>query len=204
MPERPRGARTIGLDASDSVPEQFPEFALPPPSRANPGHVDKMFTTESHHEFYIPADLSASRSQHWRMFRLSLHAPWFVLTVELNDDEVPSRRTVGIAWDTDLVDVLESLGDATTVGLLCMTPGWCSPTGQWSAREVREVWTARTADGRVVILRDEHGHEFGDRPEGESQPALEGRRLILKLDASSGDLSTPSLAVRTPANQIDS
>ena len=123
-----------------------------------------MFITESDHEFVLPTGLTESGARHWRMLRLSLHAPWFVLSVEVQDDEVSFTRSLCIAWDTDLVDFLESLGDdAKAVALLCMTPGWSSPTGQWSAREVREVWTARACDGRVVILRDEHGQEFGDR-----------------------------------------
>ncbi len=145
-----------------------------------------MFITESDHEFLLPAGLGAFDSRQWRMVRLSLHVPWFVLTVEVAEDEVSFTRTACIAWDTDLVDVLESLGDAKAVGLLCMTPGWCSSTGQWSAREVREVWVATTDSGRAVILRDEGGKEFGDRPRVESRQALANRRLILRIDSSSG------------------
>ena len=145
--------------------------------------IVQMFITEPYHEFVLPAGLTASGTRHWRMLRLSLHAPWFVLTVEIPDGDVYFARTVCIAWDTDLVDFLESLGDnAKAVALLCMTPGWCSPTGQWSARKVREVWSARASDGRVVILRDEHGQEFGDRVREEPLQAVADHRLILRID----------------------
>jgi hypothetical protein len=92
------------------------------------------------------------------MVQVSLHTPWFVLTIAVPDGEVRLKRTACIAWDTDLADALDSLGDAKAVGLLYMTPGRSSPTGQWSARVVEEVWEARTCENqRVVIFRDESG-----------------------------------------------
>jgi len=122
-----------------------------------------MFVTEPRYEFAIPASLRDSDSRHWRMVKLSLHAPWFVLTVETTDNDVCFKRTVCIAWDTDLVQVLGSPGKSRAVGLLCMTPGWCSPSGRWSAGEIHEVWVARTGmNQRVVLLRDGRGREFGD------------------------------------------
>lgn len=167
-----------------------------------------MFITESDHEFVLPTGLTESGARHWRMLRLSLHAPWFVLSVEVADGEVCFTRTLCIAWDIDLVDFLESLrDDAKAVALLCMNPGWCSPNGQWSAREVHEVWTARASDGRVVILRDEHGREFGDRVCEPLQPLVD-RRLILRLDrpsrrarASKIDSQMPERRVESPASQ---
>lgn len=145
-----------------------------------------MFITEPDHEFLVPNGPTTADSRHWRVVRLSLHAAWFVLTVEVPEGEVSFTRTACIAWDTDLADVLESLGDAHAVGLLCMTPGWCSPTGQWSAREVHEVWVAKTSSGRAVILRDAHGNEFGDQSRTMPQQALSDRRLILRLESYSG------------------
>ncbi len=143
-----------------------------------------MFITEPNHELFLPIDPGSTGSRHWRVVRLSLHAVWFLLTVEVPDGDMSFARTVCIAWDTDLADLLESLGDARAVALLCMTPGWCSPTGHWSAREVREVWVAKTGSGRAVILRDEEGNEFGDRSRTPPPQALPERRLILRLESS--------------------
>jgi len=145
-----------------------------------------MFITQPDHEFLLPIEPGVAGSRHWRAVRLSMHAVWFVLTVEVPDGEVSFVRTICIAWDTDLVDVLESLGDAKAVGLLCMTPGWCSPTGQWSARDVREVWVASASIGRAVILRDADGNEFGDQSRTVSSRELSDRRLILRLESSCG------------------
>ena len=155
----------------------------PRPIRVKLRGIDQVFVTEPSHEFSIPSGLGVSGSRHWRIVQLAVHAVWFVLTVEVTEGSVSFKRTACIAWDTDLVELLQSLGDAKAVGLLCMTPGWCSPTGQWAAREVCEVWEARAGnDHRTVILRDSHGHEFGDRPRVTRQQAHTNRRLILRLE----------------------
>jgi hypothetical protein len=158
----------------------------PRPIRVKLRGIDRMFVTEPNHEFFVPSGLGLSGTKHWRIVRLAVHAVWFVLTVEVAEGALSVKRTACVAWDTDLVELLQSLGDANAVGLLCMTPGWCSPTGQWAAREVCEVWEARTVeDHRTVILRDSHGHEFGDRPRAPAQQALTDRRLILRLEPQS-------------------
>lgn len=123
-----------------------------------------MFVTEPEHELDMCSPLGDSSSRHWRVFKLTLQTIWFVLTVEVPDGKMTQTRTVGVAWDTDLVDLLDAMGPARVVSLLCMTPGWCSVNGQWTAHSVHEVWVASSADtDQIVILRDEEGHEFGDR-----------------------------------------
>ena len=121
-----------------------------------------MFVTDPQHEFPV-SRLSDSGARHWRMFRLSLNTLWFVLTVEIPDGDDSLKRTVCVAWDTDLVGLLQSLGEARAVALLCMTPGWCSATGEWAAHAVHEVWEAQNDAGdRVVVLLDERGHQLDD------------------------------------------
>ncbi len=141
-----------------------------------------MFVTEPHHEVTFPAILGADSTRYWRAVRLSLHAIWFVLTVEIADGDLSFVRTACIAKDLDLVDVLENLRDARPRGLLCMLPGRCSPTGLWTAREVGEVWVATTpSEERVVILHDQWGGEFGDQIRARPGQDLSQRRLIVRL-----------------------
>ena len=44
-----------------------------------------MFVSQPQYEFPFPPDLEQPGSQHWRMVELTLHAPWFLLTVEIVD-----------------------------------------------------------------------------------------------------------------------
>lgn len=141
-----------------------------------------MFVTEPQHEFSICSRLGTSGNRHWRLVHVSAHTLWFVLTVEVPDGDMALKRTACVASDTDLAALLDSLGDARAVSLLCMMPGRWSTTGQWTTREVREVWEARSAAGDLVILlRDEHGCEFGDESGLRSPRSSKDRRLILKL-----------------------
>jgi hypothetical protein len=160
------------MDDANAAPVAFITVALHP-----------MFTTEPQDEFAFAKILSASATRHWRMVELAMHVPWFVLTVEVFDNEASFKRTLCVAWDTDLVETIESLGAAKAIAVLCMVPGWCSANGQWSARVVSEVWRARTDSGDLVALfRDERGFEFGDRRGVAQGQPLRDRHLVLKLD----------------------
>lgn len=122
-----------------------------------------MFVSRPEYEFPIPPVLERPGSQHWRMVELTLHAPWFLLSVEIVDAEDPEMamtRTLCIAWDNDLAEVLNGLEPERVKGIVCMMPAWQSANGQWTSREVREVWRCRSAAGRSILLRDSAGEAF--------------------------------------------
>lgn len=122
-----------------------------------------MFVSQPQHEFPFPPDLEAPGSWHWRMVELAVHMPWFLLSVKLSDAELPDSsmtRTLCIAWDNDLAEVLRSLDADRVTGIVCMMPAWQSDNGQWTSREVREVWMHSSDAGRSVMLLDADGQEF--------------------------------------------
>jgi hypothetical protein len=122
-----------------------------------------MFVSQPQYEFPFPPDLERPGSQHWRMVELTLHMPWFLLSVEVVDAELPDcglTRTICIAWDFDLCEVLQSLEAGSVMGIVCMMPAWQSPNGLWSSREIREVWLHTSEAGRSVVLRDADGQQF--------------------------------------------
>lgn len=122
-----------------------------------------MFISQPQYEFPFPADMANPGVQHWRMVELSIHAPWFMLSMEIidgDDPEVRLTRTMCIAWDNDLAEVLRLVDADRIKGLVCMMPAWQSATGQWASREVREVWLRRSDAGKSVVLCDAAGEEF--------------------------------------------
>jgi len=143
-----------------------------------------MFVSRPEYEFPIPPALEEPGSQHWRMMELSLHTPWFLLSVEVVDPEVPDlsiTRTLCIAWEYDLADVLRTLGADQVKGIVCMMPAWQSPTGQWSSREILEVWVYSSPGGKHVVLADIGGEKFdcGLIPEHVGDIEME---LLLRVD----------------------
>ncbi len=115
-----------------------------------------------------------------------LHAPWFLLTVDVLDEEsdVTFARTWCIAWEQDLVHALATIDTAEVKSLVCMRPGWLTSAGQWTARDVREVWLTRTqAAEEFVILRDAAGEEFAGGVRSDRCDAVIERRLLLALPA---------------------
>lgn len=122
-----------------------------------------MFVSQPEYEFPFPPNLAHPGSQHWRIVELTLHAPWFLVSVEVTDAELPDcsmTRTLCIAWDTDLADLLRTLEPDRVMGLVCMMPAWQSPTGQWWSREIREVWLYSSPAGKHVVLADTSGEKF--------------------------------------------
>ena len=146
-----------------------------------------MFVSQPEYEFPFPAGLAHPGSQHWRVVELTLHAPWFLVSVEFVDAEHPNcpiTRTLCIAWDSDLADMLCALEHSRVKGIVCMMPAWQSPTSQWWSREIREVWIYRSPGGAHVVLADTTGEKFdcGLMPEHVGDVKME---LLLRLDPKS-------------------
>jgi len=128
-----------------------------------------MFISQAQHEFRLPPDSSEPDVQHWRIVELGLHAPWFVLsigTVDAEATELGVTRTLCVAWDSDLTQLLRSLGSSEVEGLVCMVPPSLSANGQWESRVIIEVWECQSVAGRSVVLVYADGHKFecGPRP----------------------------------------
>lgn len=129
------------------------------------------------------------------MMELSLHAPWFLLSAEVVDPDVPDlgiTRTLCIAWEHDLAEVLRPLEAERVKGIVCMMPAWQSPTRQWWSREILEVWIYSSPGGTHVVLADTTGEKFdcGLMPEHVGDVKME---LLLRVD--------PKFAVNGPNRQ---
>ena len=143
-----------------------------------------MFVSQPEFEFSFPPELAHPGSQHWRVVELTLHAPWFLVSVEIVDAEHPDcsmTRTLCIAWDTDLAELLSTMEPHQVKGIVCMMPARQSVTGQWTSREIREVWRCRSAVGHSIVLVDTVGEKFdcGMVPDHE-QPIEQD--LILRIE----------------------
>jgi len=122
-----------------------------------------MFVSHPQYEFSYPLRFEEPGAQYWRVMALNLHAPWFLLSVEHVAPDEPDEtfvRTLCIGWEFDLVATLRNLDCSRVKGLVCMLPAWQSETGQWSAREIREVWLR----GDHAVLVDPTGERFDANP----------------------------------------
>jgi hypothetical protein len=143
-----------------------------------------MFISLPQYEFPFPPGLADPDAKHWRVMEMRLHSPWFLLTVELPDpegQEMSMAYTLCIAWEQDLADALKTMDTARVLGLVAMIPAWCSPTGQWSSRQVSEVWLRTDASGKSVTLKDIAGEEFDGGIPGATVQAGAASELLLRL-----------------------
>jgi hypothetical protein len=143
-----------------------------------------MFITEEDHEFQFPlAQVGESRSRYWRLCRLSLPRPWYILTVEMPmDGEAPVRQTICVALDIDLVGVIEALGAARPVALTCIRPRSGDGAGHWNSWEVEEVWLETLPGGhRRVVFRNHRGQVFADLMGARRFSGARQRRLVVRI-----------------------
>jgi hypothetical protein len=63
-----------------------------------------------------------------------------------------------------------------------MVPGWKAPCGQWTSREVHEVWLASDAGGQQFLqLIDADGQALDVGLPTEPDAAVSDRELLLKF-----------------------
>ncbi len=143
-----------------------------------------MFATHPQHEFPVPKGLADPGSQHWRLIELVLHLPWYLLTVAAvpEEDEAMLTQTWCLAWEHDLAHLLTTLDASRVSGLICMMPGRTSKNHQWTSREVREVWLARTDDdSEFVQFIDFEGNALEECSRVHSSASVVERRLLMRM-----------------------
>jgi hypothetical protein len=143
-----------------------------------------MFVSHPKYEVFLPEGLIDPGSKHWRLIEISLHTPWFLLTLrELTEErEISLTRTWCIAWERDLAHILDTIDTDTVSGLICILPGRNARSRQWKSREIREVWLVRTEDAeeRVRFL-DLDGREFDAGLRSDPSSNVVDRRQLLKI-----------------------
>ena len=145
-----------------------------------------MLASQPEYEFPFPPNLAHPGSQHWRLVELTLHTPWFLVSMEVFDPDMPDctmTRTLCVAWDSDLAELLGTVEPVWVTGIVCMMPAWQSPTGQWTSREIREVWRCRSAAGHSVVLTDVAREQFDCGMAPDHQTPIE-QELILRIAPS--------------------
>lgn len=143
-----------------------------------------MFLSLPQYEFQVPQGLGEPGSKHWRVVEMPLHAPWFLLTVAHPDPEgdgLGMSYTLCIAWELDLAEALKAIEVKRVRGLVAMMPGWASPTGQWSSRQILEVRLDADETGRYVTLMDASGEAFDGGMRGEPPRCSASSELLLQL-----------------------
>jgi hypothetical protein len=134
-----------------------------------------MFVSRPQYEFLFPPGLE----QHWRMVELTLHAPWFLLSIEVDDpdSEIGFVRTIAFIWENDFLDYLAAVDVKRVRGLVCMAPGWTSQSGGWTSHDVLQVWTVLPrGGGRFIRLRGTEGQWL---EVGLSEPDEAGESALL-------------------------
>ena len=140
-----------------------------------------MFITTPDLKVNVPKELARPGSLFWSAALLSTESPWFLVTYCDPTDQV--MQTIVVAWETTLVELLDSVGVDPIVGLSRVSTSQLR--GSWRIDDIEELWIPSDDECRHVgplLLRVRGEAVLRDCLFGVVPPEALGRTLFLKLD----------------------
>ena len=141
----------------------------------------RMFITTPDLKVDFPKELARPGSLFWSAALLSTEAPWFLVTH--CDPREQILQTIAVAWETTLVELVDSVGVATIVRLSRVSTSQLR--GSWQIDDIEELWIPSDDEGQNVgplLLRVRGEAVLRDCLFGVVPPEVSGRTLFLKLD----------------------
>jgi hypothetical protein len=116
-----------------------------------------MFITKPEFQHHVPDALKLSPdSTYWAAVFLSTEAHWYLLSYRAGPDA--DTVTVAVAWESDLLSILDVLGREAIVGVSRVSSS--GAPGRWSTQDIQEVWVppeqnAELQEALLIRLRGE-------------------------------------------------
>jgi hypothetical protein len=140
-----------------------------------------MFITTPDLQVNVPKGLARPGSLFWRAALLSTQSPWFLVTYCDPTEQI--LQTIVVAWETTLVELVDSVGAAPIVGLCRVATSQLR--GSWQIDDIEELWIPSNDEGQGVgplLLRVRGEAVLRDCLFGVVPPEVSGRTLFVKLD----------------------
>jgi hypothetical protein len=157
-----------------------------------------LFRTSPECKLTTPDGLDPPGYGRWRLVD-SVGASFLIAVMQFRADEPGTRRTAMIAWDSDLVHLVENPHTGATIHSLHQVVSPQGESGEPVAiREISEVWRGvdhACADAEVIIFQTAAGSRFCgtgaiEVPASVRQDALIAR--VLRCPAGDQDMANSS------------
>lgn len=133
-----------------------------------------MFRTIDSNELPNARRLTLDKGSLWRAVDVVGRGPWMLATIA-DAASGGARRTVSIAWDNDLAELLKRPGAPELVQLLCLVP---DEHGAWAVRNISEIFEGDAGGGTCYVLRCANGQEVCADLERTDPMLVTNRQLI--------------------------
>jgi hypothetical protein len=133
-----------------------------------------MFYTHPEAEFALPPGLAPSGERAWNWVELSLQIPYFLLSMDVEIQEVSFRRHYVFGLLRDVMALITSSRDMIKnleMGLL--TPGFMNGSDSYQLGRVAEIWGFRDSDVQVFVMADGTKFHFPPREDGLNDQEME-------------------------------
>lgn len=120
----------------------------------------------------------------WKAFELATQHTWFIAQTRAESPGEPAvAQTCLLAYDQDVVALVQTMSARRVVDICAMEPPWITGEKGWRARPVRELWVGRIDDRRAIVFVDQAGEAFcGDIAPCDPARVVD-RHLIAQIDA---------------------
>lgn len=139
-----------------------------------------MFVTTPDFEHAVPEILREPDGRYWLAVRLSSQAPFFLVSIQQEEDGIAVVGTVAIAWETTLSTVLQGPTARFVISISRVAPH-PSRVGAWVVQEIEQLWLASVGESGktgAVLCRLAGGSELRDSYESVAHEPGQGRRLL--------------------------
>lgn len=138
-----------------------------------------MFYTHPEAEFAIPPGLASFGERGWHWVELSFQIPYFLLSMDVEIQEVSLRRHYVFGLLRDAMGLITSSGDVIKnleIGLL--SPGFMNGSGSYQLGRVTEIWGFRDSDVQIFVMSDGAKFHFPPREDSLNDEEME---LLISL-----------------------
>jgi len=146
-----------------------------------------MFISHPENEFSTSLHLTAQGCKSWRALELSNRLPWFIATIQWQEEGFKFERTVLVSWGIDLVELIEGPPACQVIGLQYMEPPSRFNAGQWRSLPIRSIWRSQDPDGDGTvsfIFSTAAGEEFSGTGRHPAPSTMSSRQLIAHMAAA--------------------
>jgi hypothetical protein len=143
-----------------------------------------MFITAPGLALPVPAPLLPPGGKAWRAVEVAPNFPWFILTVETQDDDESIQTHMLFSRGEDIARLVTEQAAPRLCALQYIEPPAYSSSNGWRIRPVLRLWSANAAQLPIdaVILEDDKGF-FWEPLLDLTAEQLERRTLLVDLHA---------------------
>lgn len=139
-----------------------------------------MFYTSPEAEVRVPKPLAPNGERSWRWVELGLQIPYFLLSIQISNEETEMVRRLVLGQLQDVLDIASQQSESfQVIDLGLLSPGYMNGSESYQLGTIKEIWGAKeTGQPTVFVMADRSKLTFSL---GSKEPKEVEMELLLAL-----------------------